>query len=127
VLLSIKPQYASAILNGKKRYEFRKTNFSRDISVVVIYVTAPVKRVVAEFDVKEIISESIPELWNQTRDYAGIDKEYFFQYFDGKEFGYALKIGNVRQYKSPFCPVDELGVKPPQSFIYLEKYNSANL
>ena len=103
VLLSIKPQFASEILNGKKRFEFRKTNFLRDVGVVVVYDTAPVKRVVAEFDVEEIISEKIPDLWNRTCEYAGIDKEYFFQYFDGKEIGYALKIGNVRQYKFPFC------------------------
>lgn len=127
VLLSIKPQYASAILCGKKRFEFRRTNFSRDINVVVVYVTAPIKRVVAEFDVEEVISESIPELWNQTSKYAGIDKEYFFQYFNGKEIGYALKIGSVRKYKSPFCPFAELNVKPPQSFVYLETHNLLEL
>lgn len=119
VLLSIKPEYASAIFSGKKQYEFRKIRFSKEVHIVVVYVTAPVSRVVAEFDIEEIISKPPRELWQNTWKYAGIDEEYFFQYFDGKEIGYALKIGNVRRYESPFHPVDQLGIRPPQSFVYL--------
>ena len=119
VLLSIKPKYASAIFSGKKQYEFRKIRFSREVHVVVVYVTSPVGRVVAEFDVDEIISKPPKELWQKTWKCAGIDEEFFYQYFAGKEIGHALKIGNVRQYESPFHPFDQFGVKPPQSFVYL--------
>ena len=38
VLLSIKPKYANQILNGNKRYEFRKSVFkNRNLDVVYIY------------------------------------------------------------------------------------------
>lgn len=120
VLLSIKPEYASAIFSGKKRYEFRKIRFTREVDVVVVYVTSPISQVVAEFDVEEVIGKPPQELWEHTWKHAGIDEEFFFQYFDGKDIGYALKIGNIRQYESPFNPVDELGITPPQSFVYLE-------
>ncbi len=118
-LLSIKPQFVDAILRGEKRFEFRRTTFSRKVDVVVIYATSPVKRVIAEFDVVDVIKASLPKLWRQTKDYAGIDKEFFFKYFDGLDKGNAIEIGEVRRYDTPFCPTDVLGLKPPQSYAYL--------
>lgn len=123
ILLSIKPQYAAAILRGAKKYEFRRTIFSRPIDVVLLYVSAPVQRVVAEFDVLSVISEPLPTLWKKTGRYAGVDKASFFNYFKGHDIGHAIKIGDVRQYSEPFCPVKELGLMPPQSFSYLKPAN----
>lgn len=123
VLLSIKPQFATAIFRGAKRYEFRRTIFSRRVDVVLLYVSAPVQRVVAEFDVLSVISAPLPTLWTKTGRYAGIDKASFFNYFEGLDIGHAIKIGEVRQYNEPFCPVKELGLRPPQSFSYLGPAN----
>ncbi|MBI6731014.1 ASCH domain-containing protein, partial [Pseudomonas amygdali] len=40
VLLSIKPEYAEKILQGEKRFEFRKSVFKNpDVRTVVIYAT----------------------------------------------------------------------------------------
>jgi len=118
--LSVKPRFAKQILLGEKKYEFRRTIFSRKVDVVLLYVTTPVQRVVAEFDVLSIISEPLDLLWRRTRKYAGIDMTLFYEYFNGLEKGYAIEIGDVRLYKEPFCPVKKLGVKPPQSFAYVE-------
>lgn len=49
---------AAAILAGEKKYEFRRVIFSRRVNIVVIYATAPIRRVVGEFDVLAVISES---------------------------------------------------------------------
>ena len=121
VLLSIKPSFAEAILRGEKKYEYRRTTFSRQVDVILIYVTAPIRRVVAEFDVISILSEPLPRLWNLTRKYAGIDKALFFRYFNGLKRGHAITIGDIRRYRLPFCPIEQLGLKPPQSFAYLDK------
>src|SRR5258706_12678388 len=75
-LLSIKPQFASAILSGNKKYEFRRIIFSRRVDVVVVYVTAPVRKVICEFDVETIISASPSTLWRRTRKNAAIDKSF---------------------------------------------------
>jgi predicted transcriptional regulator len=120
-LLSIRPQFAEAILRGEKKYEFRRSIFSRPVDVVVIYVTTPVQKVVAEFDVISIISESLPNLWRRTKKYAGIDEDIFYGYFEGLDHGHAICIGDVRTYKTPYCPVRRLGLKPPQSYAYLDK------
>lgn len=118
-LLSIRPPYANAILRGEKRYEYRRTSFSRSVDVVLMYVTAPVSKVVAEFDVLSVITRPLSALWRNTQRHAGIDKDFFYAYFRGREIGHAIEIGEVRRYDKPFCPTEELGLKPPQSFAYV--------
>ena len=46
VLLSIKPEFAEKILNGAKRYEFRKQAFAQPVEAVVLYATKPVGKIV---------------------------------------------------------------------------------
>ena len=119
-LLSIRPPYAKAILCGEKRYEFRRHIFTREVNTVLIYVTTPVQRVVAEFEVLSVLHEPLSLLWERTKDYAGIEEELFYKYFEGLEFGYAIEIGTVLTYDTPYCPTERLGVKPPQSFLYVD-------
>jgi len=120
VLLSIKPQYAEAIMLGEKRFEFRRNIFSRQVDIITIYVTAPISKVVAEFDVLSIITESLPSLWQRTRKFAGINEAVFYQYFHGLNCGNAISIGEVRKYDAPFCPLERLKLRPPQSFAYID-------
>ncbi len=120
VLLSIKPQYAEAIMRGEKRFEFRRNIFSRKVDIITIYVTAPVSKVIAEFDVLSIITESLPILWQRTRKYAGINEPAFYAYFHGLNCGNAISIGKVRKYEAPFCPFEKWKLKPPQSFAYID-------
>jgi predicted transcriptional regulator len=118
-LLSIRPQFADAILRGEKRYEFRRVIFARAVNVVVVYVTVPVKRVVAEFDVLRIVCERVSPLWRLTKSHAGINKRYFHEYFQGREYGYAIEVGQIRVYDTPVCPMEKFGLRPPQSFAYI--------
>ncbi len=105
---------------GEKRFEFRRNIFKRNVDIISIYITAPVCRVVAEFDVLSIISAPLPRLWKSTKKHAGIDEDSFYRYFKGRDCGHAIVIGNVREYKEPFCPIKRLGIKPPQSFVYMD-------
>jgi predicted transcriptional regulator len=120
--LSIKPIFAEAILQGVKRYEFRRSIFTRPVDVVLVYASTPVQRVLAEFDVRSIITESVETLWELTKSSAGIDEELFYRYFAGRNYGHAIEIGEVRPYKIPFCPIEYLGIHPPQSFAYVNPY-----
>lgn len=117
--MSIKPPFAEAILRGAKRFEFRKVIFARPVDIVVVYVTVPVARVVAEFDVRRIMRKRVSKLWDHTRLHAGIDEDYFREYFRGRDYGYAIEIGEVRVYAAPVCPIEQFGIRPPQSFAYL--------
>jgi len=121
VLLSIKPQFAKDIFNGFKKYEYRKTIFTRqDIKKVVVYASSPVKSVIGEFEIEEIIHDDIDALWIQTKSKAGISEESFLEYFNNKSKGYAIKIKSQKMYDNPLS-LDSLRVSvPPQSFRYLE-------
>ena len=117
--MSIKPPYAEAIFRGEKRFEFRRTIFRKPVNVVVVYVTSPTCLVAGEFDVTEVITDSVENLWSRTSRHAGIDRDLFFEYFDGCELGHAIAIGGVRRYKKPLDLSWKFGVRAPQSFLYI--------
>ncbi|WP_140919455.1 ASCH domain-containing protein [Limnobaculum xujianqingii] len=121
VLLSIKPEFVDKILNGTKRFEFRKGVFKNDkVKSVVIYATMPVGMVVGEFNIQSIFSGSPSEVWNETSEYAGISKSFFDSYYEGREKAVAIEIGDVTKFDIPL-PLDALGenITPPQSYRYL--------
>jgi len=119
--LSIRPKYADAIFSGEKRFEFRRTIFRRPVQVVVVYITSPVKRVIGEFDVEEIISDTVESLWRRAKHSAGIERDDFFEYFRGRSAGHAISIGSVRLYPKPLEIAAALGTRPPQSWVYLRE------
>ena len=119
VLLSIKPEFVEQIFNGNKKYEFRRTIFkNKGITKVIIYASAPISRIVGEFDIEEILTDNVNELWNITKEFSGINKEYFYKYFSKKDSGFAIKIKSFKKYETPLN-ISSLGKKPPQSFLYL--------
>jgi len=121
VLLSIKPEYANKIFNGKKKYEYRKSIFKkRDIKKIIVYASSPVQKVIGEFDIETIIAECPEIIWEITHKYSGITKNYYDQYTSEKEIIYAIKIKAIKMYKKPLSLLKDLKIKyPPQSFAYL--------
>jgi len=121
VLLSIKPEFAEKIFTGDKRYEFRRTIFKRgDVQRVVVYSSAPVSKVIGEFEIETIISADLATLWAETKSLSGVTEDYFFRYFNNRDYGYAIKIDRPVKYRSPLCIKCDLGMKPPQSYAYLD-------
>ncbi|ASW06419.1 ASCH domain-containing protein [Rhizobium sp. 11515TR] len=122
VLLSIKPEYAEKIFEGTKRFEFRKSVYrSKDVRTVVVYVTRPVGQIIGEFDVEEILCKSPDDLWALTSDHSGISKDFFDEYFLGRERSFALAVGDVRRYDSPLNPNEVIAnFTPPQSYMYVD-------
>ena len=121
VLLSIKPEYAEKILQGEKKYEFRKAIFKNpNVKTVVIYATMHVGKVVGEFDFDEVLSDSPSAIWNETRNFSGITKHFFNSYFNGRKTAHAIKVREARRYTTPIL-LSELvpGGNAPQSYRYL--------
>ena len=121
ILLAIKPEFVEKILNGKKKFEFRRRIPSTQVDKIVIYATAPVKKVVGVVRVREIISMSPNDLWNVTHEFAGIGREFFDSYFMGCDVAHAYVLENMQKYKQPQA-LSELGINAaPQSFVYMDK------
>jgi len=121
VLLSIRPEFVEKIFNGNKRFEFRRSIFKkRNVQKIVIYASAPISRVVGEFEIEEIINDEIGKLWSKTSKYSGISEDYYLKYFSNKDSGYAIKIRDKKRYKKPI-DIREHGLRAPQSFMYINK------
>lgn len=118
IIVSINPRHVNNIINGSKRYEYRTRIASKDVNKLLIYETAPTKKVVAEVDVIEILSLDPKTLWEQTKDYSGLSKEFFYEYFKNRSVAYAYKLGKVKVYDEPKSLI-EFGLRTaPQSFTY---------
>jgi type I restriction enzyme S subunit len=120
VILSIKMKYVRTILNGNKKYEFRKTSFKRKVEEVFVYSPKPVGKIVCKFYVGEIIMDKPENLWMNFKDFSGLSKEEFFTYFYGKEKGVAIEIKDVEKFIEPIEP-KKIYPKfiPPQLWIYV--------
>ena len=119
ILISINPEHVDNIFKGIKKYEYRRIAAKKDVSSIIIYETTPVKRVVAEAEIIEVLELPVDDLWEQTKDASGISKEFFLSYFKGKTIAYAYKLGKVIRYKEPKSLFD-YGIKfAPQSFVYI--------
>lgn len=116
--MSINPRHVNNIINGSKRHEYRTRIASKGVNKLLIYETAPIKKVVAEVDVIEVLSLDPNTLWEQTKDYSGISKEFFDKYFKNRSVAYAYKLGKVKVYDEPKSLI-EFGLRTaPQSFAY---------
>lgn len=118
ILISIKPKYVKLILSGEKQYEYRK-RIPTNVKIAVIYATTPVKKIVGEILIDEVLSMSPIDLWEKTYIHSGLTSENFFQYFDSMSIAHALSIKEVIIYEYPM-ELSALNIKrAPQSWQYI--------
>ena len=120
--LPIKPIYANRILEGSKRYEFRRSRLRQDITHVVIYSTSPVKKIVGIAEVVGVTAASASATWRQTRQAAGISKSAFDAYFAGAESAVFISLRHVVRLRRKLDPIEvRSGFRVPQSFSYVDE------
>ena len=120
IIISINPEHVENIINGTKKYEYRTKAAKQDISSIIIYETVPVKKIVAEAEIIEVLELSPEDLWNETKEFSGISKDLYDDYFKNRNVAYAYKLGKIKVYKEPKSLLD-FGVKyAPQSFVYVK-------
>lgn len=120
MLLSIKPQYANVILQGKKEYEFRKKRCRDGIDKIVFYSSSPQKQVVGEAEIEKIIEGSPTRIWEIAKHAAGITRTAFYDYYRGYHNAVAYKLKNVVVYEEPKELSDYGIAHAPQSYIYID-------
>lgn len=119
MLLSIKPQYVEKIIAGKKKFEFRKFHCREGIDTIIIYATAPMKQVIGEVTLIDIIEGDVEFVWHETKGFGGILKKDYKAYYKEREVAVAYQLGDVTVYDEPKTLTD-LGLDyVPQSFAYL--------
>lgn len=133
ILMSIRPQYASKIFDGTKTVELRrirpKTLESGDL--IFIYVSSPVKALTGAFRVASVVEKKLEPLWRAVKDYAGITRAEFFNYYKGADSGVAIFIDDVwllpRPIKLAQLQEEIKNFYPPQSFRYTSIKQISNL
>ncbi|MGL4769183.1 MAG: ASCH domain-containing protein [Mycoplasmoidaceae bacterium] len=118
IILPIKPQYANKILNNSKKYEFRKSKPLRKINKIIIYASNPIKAIIGEVEVIDIIEMEPQALWEQTKHSAGISYDKYKIYFKNSKKAYAYCLGESLLYKKPKTLLSFNINFVPQSFIY---------
>ncbi len=120
ILLSINPEYVVRILNGTKKFEYRTRVAKRDIKAILVYCTYPTKKVVAQVKIKSILADTPENLWEKTKAFSGISKDFFDMYFKNREIAYAYELGEIIEFKKPKV-LEDFGIHyAPQSFVYIE-------
>ena len=121
ILFSVKPQFADAIVDGDKTFEFRRNPPLDAVSCryAVFYATKPdaVIRVIAT--VHGLHRMKPARMWDRiAKDHGRINQQEFFDYFEG------LDIASAIQLSDPWWldePLSILGLtRPPQSWQYIQ-------
>lgn len=115
-ILSIKPQYVEEIKKGRKRFEYRKSVFKQPVEKVYVYASAPVSMIIGEFELVDVVKGTPAEVWKQTKQYSGITKEFFDEYYRGRSMAYAIVIQNFVEYETP----RKIPFQAPQSYRYVD-------
>lgn len=129
LLLSIRPEYANKIFEGKKNVELRRVRTRLDSGdLVIVYVSSPEKALVGSFEVERVITvENLPKelnnLWKQVKEKAGIKRQQFDRYYEGASVGVGIFLRNIKVFPQRL-ELESLrkqlpNIKPPQSYRYL--------
>lgn len=113
--MSIRPEYAEAILSGAKTIELRRRRPSFQPGTrVLIYSSAPDKKLIGTFEVAAIHEASPHGLWRKVAKQAGIGRADYRAYFAGCTKAYGIQVRRVRRLKPRQLPI-----RPPQSYLFL--------
>ena len=127
LLISVKTKWAKQIAEGEKTWELRKSfcNPVRNpIGSVIIYATAPASSIVAIANyatVRNALVQNIWELNQEKGNLARVTEEEFNSYYQGKDFGTILMLGQVRKLQIPLAEIKAVkpDFRPPQHYQYL--------
>jgi predicted transcriptional regulator len=126
LLLSVKPRYAEAILDGRKTVELRRTRPRIEVpTTALIYSSSPERALVGTCDVTEVVSYTPLGLWRLLGSLSAVSYEEFRAYFTGCDMAYGLMLANVHPLSRAVALPDLRrrwqGFQPPQSFRYLSR------
>lgn len=124
LMLSVKPRFAEAILQGRKTIELRRRCPRVESGMpIILYATAPRMALVGKALVRSVASDWPGALWNRVKDLAEVSRKEYRDYFAGATLAYGIELTAAERLASEI-PLAQLrqsiaGFHPPQSFRYL--------
>ena len=120
ILMSIKPEFVEKIFSGKKKYEYRKRACKENVDKVIVYASSPVKKVVGELIIKQVLCDKKDSIWNKTNNFGGINRDKYDEYFKNCDYAIAYEIDKVIKYDNPKILKDYHIKRAPQSYVYIK-------
>jgi len=130
ILMSIRQEPFEAIVDGRKKCEFRRKFYIEEPCQVVFYVSSPVSAICGVGIFDSPIEGNVKDLVKIIRTHSFSSEENLRRYLKGQEGGYALPIKRSKKIKP--ITLDELrreisGFNPPQSYYNLDFNKFKNL
>jgi predicted transcriptional regulator/ribosomal protein S18 acetylase RimI-like enzyme len=121
LLMSLKPEYAELVLEGRKRIEFRRRFSRRHVGATVLfYVSRTARKYQFTASISGVHWLPTEELWASFESEGGIDRRSFDAYFTGTKMGYAIRLRDVRPLREQLCLREARTrcpeLRPPQSY-----------
>jgi predicted transcriptional regulator len=131
LVLSLRPRFADAILNGGKTAELRRQRVNAPPGTpVILYSSSPVMAVVGTARIAAIQTSPPDQAWRQYWRHLGLTRDEFNTYLDGSGIACVLELTTVQTLDSPL-PLHQLRqtatFRPPQSYRYLSAHDPAAL
>jgi len=124
LFLSLRPEFAEMIITGKKTVELRRIRPKASSgTIVIVYASSPVKKILGTCIVENISTGTPREIWNLHGVSTGLGWTTLAHYLQGKDHGVAITVGSPLRFDVP-VPLEKvrkcLGESaPPQSFRYI--------
>ncbi|MBW7989514.1 MAG: GNAT family N-acetyltransferase [Planctomycetes bacterium] len=121
LLMSLRPEFAELILQGRKTIEFRR-KFSKKYegATIVFYISRPLQQFMFTATITQVDHNQKKCLWSDYEQEGGISQTTFDKYFSGIDHGYAIHLSNVKTLPNQLALEQAKNVcpqlRPPQSF-----------
>lgn len=123
VLVSIRPEYVAAIIDGRKTVELRRRfPASTPGTRLLVYATKPIGGLVGYAPIKRVLFTSPSEIWRRYHRHLAISRQEFDLYFRGCSAGHAVVLGDfvrIKKIDAQSLGQSIPGFRPPQSFRYV--------
>jgi predicted transcriptional regulator len=131
-LLSVRPRFAEAILDGSKTVEVRRRRvWIADGSLCLLYASSPMRALVGAVRVRQTAVDTPEDLWLRWGGQTGLTRNEYDEYIEGSVLPCAIVVDAAMRLRDP-VPLDELRRRQgdfvtPQSYRFLDSGEFASL
>lgn len=124
ILLSLRPRFAQAILDGTKTVEVRRRPIRAPRgTILVLYASSPTMAILGTAELGAVNVRHPDVAWKEYENDLGLSREEFTTYLNGSDSAHLIHVWKPRRLNEPI-PLSCLrasasGFKPPQSFRYI--------
>jgi predicted transcriptional regulator len=132
LFLSLRPEYAELLLEGRKTVELRRIRPRAPVgTVALLYASSPQRELLGVCTVAAIGEATPDQIWKLHGSKTGICRTDFRTYFHGASRAVAITVTNPERFVHPISLArmrsEWINFQPPQSFRYVSHVDALRL